>query len=112
MKANGTLYQCSPWDAGVSATLAQQEGNLRHFLYKSCLLAYACGSSHSTPGKMAVPTWPPGSRRMLCYGAPVRNGVDTISQRAIYLNKYIRTESAGVIDLFFVVKRRDRRAAT
>ncbi|CAH2107462.1 unnamed protein product [Euphydryas editha] len=59
----------------------------------------------STPGKMAAPIWPPG--RMLRDAVPVRNTVDTISQRPVHFNTHIRFETAGIIDLLTVKRRRD-----
>ncbi|CAG9560354.1 unnamed protein product [Danaus chrysippus] len=79
----------------------------------TCVVSYtrdACRRTHaarphSTPGKMAMPTWPPGSRRMLREATPVRNTVDTISSSAIRYNTHFRiTDSA--IDLTPAPRRR------
>lgn len=62
----------------------------------------------ATPGKMAAPTWPTRSRRMLRDAAFVRHEVDTIFRRAVHLEPHDRTETAGAIDLSLPVTRPGR----
>lgn len=88
-----------PCGEGVSAASARRHTDLRHFQHEGCVPAYACGSPPATLGKMAAPTWPTRSRRMLRDAAFVRHEVDTIFRRAVHLEPHIRTETAGAIDL-------------
>ncbi|KAF9824829.1 hypothetical protein SFRURICE_018028 [Spodoptera frugiperda] len=97
---------------GISTTSPRRRGDLRRFQHKSCVPAYACGSPHSTPGKMALATWPPGSRRMLCDGAPVRNDVGTIYRRAAHLDTHIRSDVVVVIDSTLAATRHGCRRET
>ncbi|CAH2239442.1 jg23873 [Pararge aegeria aegeria] len=60
----------------------------------------------STPGKMAMPTWPPGSRRMLRDAALVRNNADTNSQPPVHFDTHIRIETGRPIDLLLAPIRR------
>lgn len=112
MNALCIVHQSGSWGGAISTTSARRRADLRHFLHSSCVPPYACGSPRSTPGKMAVPTWPPGSRRMLCDGAPVRNDVDTICRRAAHLDTHIRTDITVVIDSSLAATRHGRRRET